>query len=154
MNSSRVVGKRRPHEQAYLEALSRELGVAVRFKQRIPDEELLRLYNGALLTVYAPVMEPFGLVPLESMACGTPVLGVREGGVRETVLHGETGWLTERDAHEFAEALRMLLHDEALRRSLGARGPAYVRERWSWERSVACLEGHLERVAYRERRHS
>ena len=133
-------------EQAYLERLAEDLGVHVTFRIRITDEELVRLYSGALLTVYAPIMEPFGFVPLESMACGTPVLGVREGGVRETVVHGETGWLTERDPEAFAEALRMLLQDEALRRSLGARGSAYVREHWSWERSVACVEAHLESV--------
>ena len=61
-------------ERAYLAALAQQLQVAVEIRALIPDEELVRLYNQARLTVYAPVMEPFGFVPLESMACQTPVV--------------------------------------------------------------------------------
>ena len=62
----------------------------------ISDEELVLLYNKAKMVVYAPYCEPFGLVPLESMSCGTPVVGVGDGGVKETVINGKTGILTGR----------------------------------------------------------
>ena len=70
-------------EEQYLAQLAKQLHVPVAFHRRISDEKLLAFYNQARATVYAPVMEPFGFVPIEAMACGTPVIGVREGGVRE-----------------------------------------------------------------------
>ncbi len=65
-------------------------------------KNLVLLYNKANLVVYTPYQEPFGLVPLESMSCGTPVVGVNDGGVMETVTNGKTGILTERDTKIFA----------------------------------------------------
>lgn len=130
-------------ERGYLEGLAARLGVAVEFRTLIPDDELVRLYNQARLTLYAPVMEPFGFVPLESMACGTPVVGVREGGVRESVVDGVTGLLTERDPAEFAAAVEALLRDPERRQRMGQQGRAHVLEHWTWERSVQGLESHL-----------
>ena len=59
----------------------------------VDDRELLALIRGATATVYVPRDEDFGMSPVESMACGTPVLGVAEGGLLETVEHGKTGYL-------------------------------------------------------------
>ena len=136
-----------PREQGYLEQLAKQLGVMVQFRMLVSDEELVRLYNQALLTLYTPVMEPFGFVPIESMACGTPVVGVREAGVRETVLHGETGLLTERDPCEFAEATVQLLNDGERRSQYGQRGRAYVQQQWQWDRCVRELEEHFAAMA-------
>jgi glycosyltransferase involved in cell wall biosynthesis len=104
-------------------------------------------YNKARLCVYAPVKEPFGLVPLEAMACGTPVVGVREGGVSESVRHGETGLLTERDPRQFAEAIISLLNDPERRTQCGCQGRIFVEKQWQWEQSVRDLERHLTEVA-------
>jgi glycosyltransferase involved in cell wall biosynthesis len=89
------------------------------------------------------VMEPFGLVPLESMACGTPVVAVAEGGVRESVTHGKTGLLAERLPQQFAEALRSLLEDPTLGARLGGYAREEALERWRWERTVMQIEAHL-----------
>ena len=70
-------------EQQYIAQLAGRLQVDVAFRPQISDAQLLALYNQARATVYAPIMEPFGFVPLESMACGTPVVGVVEGGARD-----------------------------------------------------------------------
>lgn len=134
-------------ERGYLEKLAIQLSVNVEFRTLISDDTLVRLYNQAMLTLYAPVMEPFGLVPLESMACGTPVVGVREGGVRESVLHGETGLLTERDPYDFAGAVGDLLDDPARRTQFGRSGRAYVERQWQWDRSVQDLERFLTQAA-------
>ncbi len=133
-------------EKAYLEQVARDLHVAVSFRTLVTEAELVRLYNQARLTVYAPIMEPFGFVPLESMACATPVVGVREAGVRESVLHEVTGLLVERDEAAFAEAIRRLLGDPGLCRAYGQQGRAYVEQRWRWERTVEDLERYF-RVA-------
>ncbi len=131
------------NEQRYLTQLAAQLEVEVDFRQLVSDDELVRFYNQALCTVYAPVLEPFGLAPLESMACGTPVVGVREGGVRETVVHGETGLLTDRDPQCFADAVASLLQDATRRERYGQQGRTYVESQWQWDRSVAELERHL-----------
>jgi glycosyltransferase involved in cell wall biosynthesis len=149
----RIVGNfAHPLESDYLEGLAARLGVPLEIRVQIGDDHLARLYNQALLTLYAPVMEPFGLVPLESMACGTPVIGVREGGIRETVVHGETGLLLERNPRSFAGAVEDLLRDPAGRARLGRQGRVYVERQWPWDRCVRELEEHLAAVARQEAR--
>jgi glycosyltransferase involved in cell wall biosynthesis len=136
-----------PDEGPYLEKLACGLGVKVRFHSLIEEAELVELYNRACITLYAPVLEPFGLVPLESMACGTPVVGVAEGGVRETIQHGDTGLLTDREPAQFAQAIQELLSNPLLADEMGRRGASHVQDHWSWDASVARLESHLESVA-------
>lgn len=136
-----------PPEHSYLRNLAGSLGVTVDFRAGVSDDALVEAYNCALLTVYAPVMEPFGFVPLESMACGTPVVGVNEGGVRETIRHEETGLLVERDARRFAAAIAGLSNDHDRWARFGEQGRAYVQAEWNWERSVCDLEGHLSKAA-------
>lgn len=132
-----------PPEYEYLRTLAGSLGVAVDFRADVDDDALVKAYNRALLTVYAPVMEPFGFVPLESMACGTPVVGVNEAGVRETVRHEETGLLVERDPAAFARAIMRLLADRPQLAHLGEQGREYVLAQWRWDPAVRAIEEHL-----------
>ena len=132
-----------PQEKAYILDLAEENGVNLEILEKLDAEALAVEYNRAQLCVYAPVMEPLGLVPLEAMACGTPVVGVAEGGVVETVIDGENGRLVDRNSNNFAEVVQELLNRPELRRQLGQQGRNYVLENWTWERSVAELEQHL-----------
>jgi glycosyltransferase involved in cell wall biosynthesis len=127
----------------HLKALAASRGVALELREHVDDAALVDAYNRAMLAVYTPVMEPFGFVPLEAAACGVPTVGVREAGVRETVVHGETGLLAERDAQAVAEAIAALLNDDARREQLGRQALAHVRSHWSWVRSGEVLEGHF-----------
>jgi len=61
------------------------------------EAALRRLVGSAIATIYIPRDEDFGISPVESMAAGKPVVGVREGGLTETVVHGETGILLDPD---------------------------------------------------------
>lgn len=133
-------------EKAFLEQLARELQVVVSFQTMATDSELVRLYNQALATIYAPIMEPFGFVPIESMACGTPVVGINEAGMRETVLHEVTGLLAERDETMFAEAIRQLLDNPSIAQTYGQQGRAYVERSWSWNRTSERLEQYFQTV--------
>ena len=67
------------------------LGDDIVFLGAIPERSLIREYGAARLVVYPPVNEPFGLVPVEAMACGTPVVVSSSGGTAETVVPGVTG---------------------------------------------------------------
>lgn len=138
-----------PPERDYLCALSRELGVHLELQGRVTEEDLVRLYNEARAVVYAPVREPFGLVPLEAMACATPVIAVSEGGIPETVVPDETGLLTARDPGAFADAIASIVEDPARAARYGENGRALVVRDWSWERSVERLETHLDKARRR-----
>jgi glycosyltransferase involved in cell wall biosynthesis len=112
-------------------------------ESNISDKYLVELYNRAQITLYAPVREPFGLVALESMACGTPIVAVAEGGIRETITHGKTGLLTERDPKKFGAAVQQLLSNPAWAAKLGRNGRQQVERNWSWEEAAIRLENHL-----------
>jgi glycosyltransferase involved in cell wall biosynthesis len=135
-----------PSHAGQLERLAQQLGVSYQVQRIWDDEKLARLYNRAMALAFTPVMEPFGLAPLEAMACGTPVVAVREGGVRESVVDGVTGLLVDRDPARFASALQRLIQDDALRRRLGEAGVAHVRTRWRWERTVDEVERHMREI--------
>lgn len=134
-------------EKAYIEALARQCGVTLQILPKLNAEQLCVEYNKARLCVYAPVLEPFGLVPLEAMACGTPVVGVREGGVQESIVHEVTGLLVERDPGRFAAAVQSLLAQPTLAADYGRNAREHVLTQWSWERSVAQVEEQLQAIA-------
>lgn len=89
-----IVAGKGPYREE-LVTLAESLGIndSVRFVGYVPDNELREYYARSLVTVYLPENEPFGLVPVEAMACGTPVIGLDSGGLRETTVDGETGIL-------------------------------------------------------------
>ena len=130
-------------EKNLLQALAREKGVNLRIEVGVDQATLVQRYNAATFIVYAPYNEPFGLVPLEAMACGKPVVGVNEGGVKETVVNHVTGVLVERHAESFGRAVQRLLEDSTLVGQYGKNGRKHVLEKWSWEKSVEQLENHM-----------
>jgi len=69
----------------------------IEFLGYVSDEELVDLYSNALYTLFTFTHEPFGYIPVESMACGTPVLTYNKQGPSETVINGVTGWLADND---------------------------------------------------------
>jgi glycosyltransferase involved in cell wall biosynthesis len=112
----------------------------------ISDEELIRLYNKAKMVVYAPYLEPFGYVPLEAMACGTPVVGVKEGGLRESILHNKTGLLTQRNEKDFANAIIKLLENQELWDRLSQTGVKYIDCVWTLDKAGERLINHIYRI--------
>ena len=110
----------------YLKSLARDLNVELEILSGISYDELIKIYNEVKLVLFAPYLEPFGLVPLEAAACGTPVIGVKEGGVKETVKHGKTGLLVERDEYMFAEGIVEMLTNYDLWNKCSDYSPKYV----------------------------
>ena len=81
------------------------------------------------------------------MACGTPVVAFREGGFRESVIEGETGFLVEPTVEGLAEGIRKLSTDPELVERMGRRGWQEVAQRWTWTRTCDQMEEILEREA-------
>jgi alpha-maltose-1-phosphate synthase len=105
----------------------------------VPLPDLVHLLSGATVFVCPSVYEPFGLVNLEAMACGTAVVASRVGGIPEIVVEGETGHLVEWDEHRpaaFAPALAArigeLLDDPERARRMGQAGRRRVLDRFTW----------------------
>jgi glycosyltransferase involved in cell wall biosynthesis len=130
----------------HLRKMAAESGVDIEILSVIDDVKLVKLYNQAKMVLYAPYLEPFGLVPLEAMACGTPVVAVKEGGVRETVIHDETGLLVERDEVIFADNVVKLLNDDEKRFEMSKNGIENVQNNWTLESAGKRLVSHLNRV--------
>jgi glycosyltransferase involved in cell wall biosynthesis len=129
-----------------LQALAKLKDVDLHIEVGVDQNTLIQKYNDAILVVYAPYNEPFGLVPLEAMACGKPVVGIDEGGVKETIIHGITGLLVERDPFNFGKAIQSLLEDPTLAEQYGTNGRKHVLENWTWEKSTADIERRLHEV--------
>ena len=129
-----------------LEQLAKDLRVTLEVRRNPPEGELVRLYNEVMALVFMPSMEPFGLVVLEAMACGTPVIGAREGGVRESVLDGVTGILVDRNIDDVGEAIERLIHSQELRDRLSQQAVEYVRREWVWGRTLDCYLREVERL--------
>jgi glycosyltransferase involved in cell wall biosynthesis len=93
-------------EEAALRRAAGRASVPVTFERRPPRERLRELYEGAKALLF-PAHEDFGIIPVEAQACGTPVLGVRRGGLLETVVEGETGFLLDSyDPARYVDVLR------------------------------------------------
>jgi alpha-1,3/alpha-1,6-mannosyltransferase len=96
----------------------------VSFEHSITDARRSELLSIATAVIYTPDGEHFGIVPVEAMAAGTPVLACRSGGPMETIVHGVTGYLCDPAAAitSFGEAIRTLLDDPDLVERMGKAG--------------------------------
>ncbi|MDR5700587.1 glycosyltransferase [Agromyces aerolatus] len=126
-----------------LRAIAERSGAAGRIdlRGRLPQAELPTLYRSADVVVCAPWYEPFGIVPLEAMACGVPVVASSVGGLIDSVVDGRTGrHVPPRDVEAIASAVLGLLEHETERASLGANGRRRMQSRYSWDRIAADTE--------------
>lgn len=132
----------RTPEIARLHAIADQEGVAdhVTFVGCRARDELRDYYAAADVFVSTPWYEPFGITPLEAMACGTPVIGASVGGIAHTVAHGETGFLVPpRDPDALADKLALVLGQPRLARRLGQSAVRRVSTLFTWEKVAARL---------------
>ncbi len=118
-----------------LRAVAEECGVtdAVRFLGSRAHDDLPDYYNAADVVAIPSYYESFGLVAVEAMACGVPVVASRVGGLASTVIDSCTGYLVPwRSPEQFAQPLERLLTDEDLRRTMGSAAAAHM-QGYSWD---------------------
>lgn len=133
--------------------------------QMVPKEDLIPIYSQAAVFVCPSVYEPFGIINLEAMACGTPVVASAVGGIPEVVVPGETGLLVpftprgpqdfepqdpEQFARDLAAAINRLLDDPALRQRMAERCRRHVTQHFTWT-SIArqTLDFYQELLSHR-----
>ena len=137
-----------PEVRRRLEAQAGSRGVRLSIRLRPTAIELDDLYAGAAVLCAGARGEPLGLAPLEAMAHAKPVVALDEGGHRETVVDGISGYLV-RDAEHLAERLAGLLACGPRRREMGWAGREIVARDWSWPARAAAMERALAGVARR-----
>lgn len=124
-------------EARRLRAVAGQAGVSdrVTFRGSLPRSEIPPLLRSADVVVCAPWYEPFGIVVLEAMACGVPVVATAVGGMLDTVVDGETGLhVPPRQPGALVHALGGLLADPARRRRMGAAARQRAEQRYGWDR--------------------
>jgi D-inositol-3-phosphate glycosyltransferase len=136
-----------------LRALANHYQVADRvvFAGRKSREMLRYYYSAADVFVTTPWYEPFGITPLEAMACGTPVIGANVGGVKYTVKDGETGFLVApTDPDHLAEKMALLLADQDYLAKMRINALAHVQANFTWEKVAEqmsmCYEGIFHKL--------
>jgi phosphoheptose isomerase len=132
-----------------LAAIAEEAGVAdrVQFVGRRDRDELAAYYNAADIFISTPWYEPFGITPLEAMACGTPVLGSNVGGIKFSVRDGETGYLVPpNDPVALAERAAHLYRHPKLLAVFGRQAIRRVNDLFTWERVGASIAAVYDEV--------
>ncbi|MGY1805956.1 glycosyltransferase [Blastococcus sp. SYSU D00669] len=132
-----------------LRAVAERVGVADRlvFTGSVARADVPAWIRSADVVLAVPWYEPFGITPLEAMACGRPVVATAVGGLVDSVAEGVTGDLVPpRDPARLAEAVSALLADDARRAAYGAAGVQRARARYRWSRVVADTEAVYRQV--------
>jgi glycosyltransferase involved in cell wall biosynthesis len=136
-------------EVARLRGLAAQAGVLdrVRFVGGVGRHDVPGLIRDCDIVVTVPWYEPFGIVPLEAMACGRPIIGAAVGGLLDTVVPGVTGELVDaRSPGELARCVRDLLAAPERRAEYGAAGRRRAVERYDWAQISARTEEVLAAV--------
>jgi glycosyltransferase involved in cell wall biosynthesis len=123
-----------------LRGIAREAGVLdkIHFAGRKCREQLKYYYAASDVFITTPWYEPFGITPLEAMACGTPVIGSNVGGIKYSIADGETGALVPpNDPDVLASKIEELIKDQKKLRLMGEKGLLRVNKYFTWARVAA-----------------
>lgn len=125
--------------------------ISVVFLHSVPNSLKANLLANSRLLVYTPLHEHFGIVPLEAMLVGTPVLAANEGGPTETVVDGQTGWLRDvRKVQDWTEVMHFALedgHNEQRLKEMGTQGRERVIAEFSKEKLAERLEMEIQTMS-------
>lgn len=126
-------------ERRRLERRAYEMDIVddVEFAGFVPDEQLPQYYAAASCYLHTAIEESFGLSVIEAAYCGTPIVAVDEGGVRETVEHGVTGWLVASTPVDLATSVRATLTSPDSGRGMGQAGHRRISARYRWDQGAA-----------------
>lgn len=133
-------------EEQNLLALAKRLGVTLVIKANQDIVGLANDYSGCQILLHPAIYEPFGLTPLEAGLFAKPSIVTNRGGPCETVLDGETGFVTDPlERKNISKLMHLLLFDHGLRKEMGRKARSFVMERFSLEKSTKDLLAAVER---------
>jgi glycosyltransferase involved in cell wall biosynthesis len=130
-----------------IERLAEELEVDFVFKSDVDESTLISYLQQSFAMIYTPRLEPFGYAPLEANLCGLPVVGIAEGGVRETIIDGVNGFLTPtEDSERLGNIVKQLMENATETEELRRRGRQHVINAWAIDKATQRLEQRLTAV--------
>lgn len=132
-----IVGSGRKKEKNNITNLAGKYGDKITWLEKITDSKLIKLYQESILLCAGYFREPFGMTSIESQSCGTPVIGINEGGIKETIIDQKTGFLSPRDEKKYKKCIIEAIKDNK-KLSLNARKNAV--KNWGWDRSFKNLD--------------
>ncbi|PSN49727.1 Alpha-1,3/1,6-mannosyltransferase ALG2 [Blattella germanica] len=121
------------HEELFLHAESSGFGEKVTFLKSPSDKAKMSLLSHCHCLIYTPPNEHFGIVPIEAMYAGKPVIAANSGGPTETVVNDSTGFLCDLNPKDFAVAMTKFIQDEEMREKFGEAGKARMKKLFSFE---------------------
>ena len=107
----------------------------------ITDRKLKTLYCRSLVTCISAHNEPFGLSSIESQSCGTPVVSIYEGGPRETIINGRTGYFSKRDAGGYRDKVLLAIKNH---HKMGKSARNNIIKKWSWSFTLKKLDTYFK----------
>lgn len=110
------------------------------------DSKQRDLFSRSSAVLYTPINEDYGLVPLEAMASGKPVISVNEGGPRDTIINGKTGFLVNNE-NEMAGRMRFIAENPQAAKELGKAGIMRVKAHYSWDRFFEAFDKRARQIA-------
>lgn len=116
----------------YYEKIKNLLGNAGEIKLNVEDSEIYELYANCTATLYTPLNEDFGLIPVESAASLKPCIAVKEGGPTETIIDGKTGFLVENE-EEMSRKMELLATNSEMAKKMGREGKEFCYKRFNWD---------------------
>ncbi len=136
-----------------LQGRCRELGLEdhVSFRPSVSDGDRASLLQSALCVLYTPHREHFGIVPLEAMYAGSPVVAVASGGPLETVVDGKTGYLCQDTPSAFAGAVKKIVSDVKQASAMGKAGHERVRKNFGLDSFTIHFKAFLDKSIVEKR---
>jgi len=114
-------------------------------KTNVSEQEFLKLYRNCYAVLFAAFNEDWGIIPIEAMAAGKPIISVNEGGPRESVIDGKTGFLVERDIKKFAETMHKLASNKKLVMEMGKNGIKEAKK-YTWKEFIKRFDNQIEKL--------
>jgi len=131
----------------YLKELVRiSEGFPIEFILNPPDGKIKEMYSNSYSVVFSAINEDFGLIPLEAMASEKPIISVNEGGPRETIIDGKTGFLVN-SVEEMAEKMQFLIDNPKTVAKMGRDGRKHVEDNFSDKRFFEQMDEEIKKVA-------
>ena len=116
-----------------LKEIAIENNVDISFMINISDDDLKKVIMQSYIFAYTPYLEPLGLAPLEAMSLGLPIVAIKEGGIRETVIDGYNGFILERNKKEFSNKITELIEDKKKYMEMGDNSITHINRYWNWD---------------------
>ena len=131
----------------YLKKLSKNLNVKI--LTNLSDDKLKELYSKATAVLFASKNEDYGLVPLEGMSSGKLIISINEGGPRETILDGKTGFLVNSEK-EMAEKMQFIVENPSIAEQMGNNARKHVIKNYSWHSFFKKMDLVLEKTSKKD----